>query len=146
MFDFAYFVNSMYNGSTVAIDNSQARSPLGFRVHLQTRYVKLSTNISTGMYDLQDSSYQFFQRLDTTGYVIPSENEWVKAAYYSPRAAGNGTHYYYYPTVSNTPPTAALDGQSETDREQRRQCHPGEPGARRGLLQLQPVGQLAAAL
>jgi Repeat of unknown function (DUF5648) len=106
MFDFAYFVNSMYNGSTVAIDNSHAKSPLGFPVHLQTRYVTLSTNISTGMYDLQDSSYQFFQRLNTTGYVIPSENEWVKAAYYSPRATGNGTHYYYYPTVSNTPPTA----------------------------------------
>jgi hypothetical protein len=106
MFDFAYFVNSMYNGTTVAIDNRQARSPLGFHVHLQTRFVKLSTNISTGMYDLQDSSYQFFQRLDTTGYVVPSENEWVKAAYYSPLATGNGTHYFYYPTVSNTPPTA----------------------------------------
>ena len=106
MFDFAYFVNSMYNGSTVAIDNRQARSPLGFPVHLQTRYVRLSPNISTGMYDLQDSSYPFFQRLNTTGYVIPSENEWVKAAYYSPLATGNGTHYYYYPTVSNTPPSS----------------------------------------
>ena len=105
LFDFAYFVNSMYNGTTVAIDNSQGKSPLGFHVHLQTRYVNLSTDISTGMYDLEDSSYPFFQRLNTTGYVIPSENEWVKAAYYSPLATGNGTHYYYYPTVSNTPPT-----------------------------------------
>ena len=79
-------------------------------MHLQTRYVKLSTDISTGMYDLQDSSYPYFQRLDTSGYVIPSENEWVKAAYYSPIATGNGTHYYYYPTVSNTPPTALHTG------------------------------------
>ncbi len=106
MFDFAYFDNSLYNGTTVAIDNSQGKSPLGFRVHLQTRYVNLSTNISTGMYDLEDSSYPFFQRLSTSGYVVPSENEWVKAAYYSPLPTGNGTHYYYYPTVSNSPPTS----------------------------------------
>jgi hypothetical protein len=104
LFDFAYFVNSMYNGTTVAIDNSQGKSPLGFRVHLQTRYVNLSTNISTGAYDLQESDPSF-QRLSISGYVIPSENEWVKAAYYSPFATGNGTHYYYYPTVSNKPPT-----------------------------------------
>ena len=115
LFDFAYFVNSLYNGSTVAVDNERAKSPLGMHVHLQTRYVKLSTNISTGMYDLQDSSYPFFQRLDTSGYVIPSENEWVKAAYYSPFATGNGTNYYYYPTVSNTPPTALQTAKPQPD-------------------------------
>ncbi|MDB5353475.1 MAG: hypothetical protein JWN86_4722 [Planctomycetota bacterium] len=107
---FAYFANSLYNGSTVAVDNHRGKSPLGFRVHLQTRYVNLSTNISTGIYNLQDSSYPLFQRLDTSGYVIPSENEWIKAAYYSPRATGNGTNYYYYPTVSNSPPTSLQTG------------------------------------
>ncbi|QEH38776.1 hypothetical protein OJF2_73820 [Aquisphaera giovannonii] len=106
LIQFAYFDNSLYNGSTVAIDNSRGRSPLGYRVHQQTRYVSLSTNISTGMYDLSNSSYPYFSRMSTSGYVIPSENEWVKAAYYSPRHTGNGTHYYYYPTVSNKPPTA----------------------------------------
>src|SRR5262249_36860007 len=30
LLDFAYFVNSLYNGSTVAIDNRQGTSPLGF--------------------------------------------------------------------------------------------------------------------
>ncbi len=54
MLDFAYFDNSLYNGTIVAVDSRQATSPLGFPVHLQTRYVTLSTNISTGMYDLQD--------------------------------------------------------------------------------------------
>jgi hypothetical protein len=106
LFDFAYFVNSLYNGSTVAMDNARAKSPVRIEVHLQTRYVKLSTEITTGMYDLQDSSYPFFERLNTSGYVIPSEDEWVKAAYYSPFPTGNGTHYYYYPTTSNNPPTA----------------------------------------
>ena len=105
LFDFAYFVNSLYNGTTVGVANKQAKSPVGTRVHLQTRYVKLSTDISTGMYDLQDANYPFFSRLDKSGFVIPSENEWVKAAYYTPRGAGNGTNYYYYPTVSNNPPT-----------------------------------------
>jgi hypothetical protein len=105
LFHFAYFANSLYNGTTVAIDDGRGRSPLGYPVRLQTRYVNLSTTISTGMYDLQDSSYAFFHRLNTSGYVIPSENEWVKAAYYSPSPTGNGTHYYYYPTVSNSPPT-----------------------------------------
>ena len=81
MFDFAYSANSLYNGTTVAIDNSSGKSPLGYRVKLQSRYVNLSTDISTGMYDLDDSSYPFFQRLSTSGYEIPSENEWVKAAY-----------------------------------------------------------------
>jgi hypothetical protein len=112
MFDFAYFTNSLYNGTTVAINNHRGTGPLGNHVHLQTRYVKLSANISTGMYDLQDSSYPFFQRLNTSGYVIPSENEWVKAAYYSPFATGNGTHYYYYPTVSDSPPTSLQTGGS----------------------------------
>ena len=105
LLDFAYFVNSLYNGSTVAVYNRQVRSPLGFRVHVQERRVNLSTNISTGMYNLADPNFAFFHRLDTSGYVIPSENEWVKAAYYSPFSAGNGTNYYYYPTASNTPPT-----------------------------------------
>lgn len=105
MFQFAYFTNSLYNGTTTAIDNHRARSPLGFPVVTQTRYVSLSTNISTGMYDLKGPGYLFFNRTGSSGYVIPSENEWVKAAYFSPRFTGNGTHYYYYPTVSNVPPT-----------------------------------------
>jgi hypothetical protein len=106
LFDFAYFDNSLYNGTTVAIDNSTATSPLGFTVQVQTRYISLSTNITTGMYDMADASYLFFQRQDLTGYVIPSDNEWVKAAYYTPTSTGNGTQYFYYPTNSNSPPNA----------------------------------------
>ena len=37
-------------------------------------------------------------------YVIPSENEWYKAAYYN---ASNGT-YWLYPTQSNTAPSNVL--------------------------------------
>jgi hypothetical protein len=113
MFHFAYFANSLYNGETAAIDNHRGRSPIDGRpVKLQTRFVNLSTQITTGMYDLGDSSTPFFHRLDTSGYVIPSQNEWIKAAYYSPRVTSNGTHYYYYPTISNSPPTPLQTGGS----------------------------------
>jgi len=107
MFDFAYFANSLYNGRTVAIDNSQGTSPLGYSVHLQSRYVSLSPTITTGMYDLDNTQYPYFQRQSNTGYVIPSENEWVKAACFSPlpNGAGNGTDYFYYTTATNKAPT-----------------------------------------
>ncbi len=39
-------------------------------------------------------------------YVLPSENEWYKAAYYNP----TGTNYFLYPTGSNTAPTAVASG------------------------------------
>jgi len=39
-------------------------------------------------------------------YVLPSENEWYKAAFYS----GSGTTYYDYATGSDTIPTAVVSG------------------------------------
>jgi hypothetical protein len=39
-------------------------------------------------------------------YVLPSEHEWYKAAYYS----GSGTTYFDYPTGSDTIPTAVASG------------------------------------
>ncbi len=39
-------------------------------------------------------------------YVLPSVDEWYKAAYYDPVAG----IYYDYPTASNTPPTAVASG------------------------------------
>jgi formylglycine-generating enzyme required for sulfatase activity len=39
-------------------------------------------------------------------YFLPSENEWVKAAYYNPA----GFNYFLYATASSTPPTAVASG------------------------------------
>ena len=39
-------------------------------------------------------------------YFLPSEDEWYKAAYYSPAQ----TSYYIYPTASDNPPQAVLAG------------------------------------
>jgi len=39
-------------------------------------------------------------------YFLPSENEWYKAAYYNP----GGSNYFFYPTASDTAPTAVASG------------------------------------
>ena len=41
-------------------------------------------------------------------YVIPSENEWYKAAYYDPALNGGAGGYWLYPTRSNTAPINTL--------------------------------------
>lgn len=45
-------------------------------------------------------------RVAGTTWVIPTENEWYKAAYYDPTASGT-TNYWLYPTRSDSAPTAA---------------------------------------
>jgi sulfatase modifying factor 1 len=39
-------------------------------------------------------------------WMIPSEDEWYKAAYYDPNLGDGEVAYWDYPTQSNTPPTA----------------------------------------
>jgi formylglycine-generating enzyme required for sulfatase activity len=39
-------------------------------------------------------------------YFLPNDNEWVKAAYYSPA----GSSYFLYPTASDSAPTAVASG------------------------------------
>jgi formylglycine-generating enzyme len=43
-------------------------------------------------------------------YYIPDLNEWYKAAYYDPNAAGGAGAYWDYATGSNTAPTAVAGG------------------------------------
>ncbi len=43
-------------------------------------------------------------------YVLPSNDEWFKAAYYDPSLNGGGGGYWDQGTGSNTPPTAVLSG------------------------------------
>ena len=55
-------------------------------------------------------------------YVIPSENEWYKAAYFNP---SNGT-YWTYPTQSNSTPSNVLSatGTNNANFLVQRQCTP----------------------
>jgi formylglycine-generating enzyme len=43
----------------------------------------------------------------TPHWVVPSEDEWYKAAYYDPNKPG-GVGYWLYPTRSDTPPSSVL--------------------------------------
>ena len=58
----------------------------------------------TGSYTLNGSNPTNVSRNTNATWVIPTENEWYKAAYY------NGSTYYQYPFSSSTPPTSAMPG------------------------------------
>ncbi len=59
--------------------------------------MQLSTKTGRGMYDLHDDQDSGATRAAKTGFVVPSQDEWIKAAYYDP--TGGGTNgYWKYPT------------------------------------------------
>jgi formylglycine-generating enzyme required for sulfatase activity len=49
-----------------------------------------------------------------TVWVLPSENEWYKAAYYDPKKAG-GAGYWVYPAKSDSEPSANLNSDAPSD-------------------------------
>lgn len=85
----ARFVNSLYNGRLIS---ERAGSSGGFSY--VTYQVRLSARTERGMYDLARPNTT---RAHDSGFVVPSQDEWIKAAYYDPR--GGGTYSYWkYPT------------------------------------------------
>ncbi|MBB6419682.1 hypothetical protein [Streptomyces sp. AK010] len=85
----ARFVNSLYNGRLIS-----KRSSGNGRFDYVTYQVRLSARTERGMYDLARPKTT---RTHRTGFVLPSQDEWIKAAYYDPR--GGGTYSYWkYPT------------------------------------------------
>jgi hypothetical protein len=97
----ARFDNSLYNGQVLAKTKS---SENGFSY--VTYRVRLSPNTEKGMYDMTKREAT---RSHKVGFVVPSQNEWIKAAYYDP--SGGGTFSYWrYPTGPlNAPAQATLD-------------------------------------
>lgn len=95
----ARFANSLSNGKVLSRDTSSAD---GFEV--TTYRVRLSHETESGMYDMSDPSAE---RGASTGFVIPSNDEWIKAGHFDP--AGGGTlGYWQYPTGPTDAPNAAL--------------------------------------
>ena len=85
----ARFANSVENGKVLA----RGAVTVG-RYRFVSYRIKLSPVTTTGMYDLNK---RYATRSKASGFVIPSQNEWVKAAYFDP--AGRGLmHYWKYPT------------------------------------------------
>lgn len=96
----ARFVNSLYNGRLLS---KRERTNGGFEYI--TYRVRLSPQTGEGMYDL---SRRRATRSHPAGFVIPSQDEWIKAAYYDP--SGGGTFSYWkYPT------NPGVFGDGETD-------------------------------
>ena len=85
-FDAARFANWLYNG--------------------QPHGAEGMTTTETGSYSLDGENPTNVMRNSNATWVIPTENEWYKAAYYNPASST----YYQYPFSSNTVPTSAPSG------------------------------------
>lgn len=85
----ARFDNSVYNGEVLSQKTS---TEAGFDV--TTYRVRLSPQTETGMYDMHEPATT---RKSKSGFVIPSDNEWLKAAYFDPEGGGRFS-YWQYPT------------------------------------------------
>jgi hypothetical protein len=104
----ARFANSLDNGKVLS---RKKGSVAGFPT--VTYRVRLSRNTETGMYDMAKRAPE---RTKESGFVIPSQDEWIKAAYYDPNGGGKYS-YWEYPTNpgafgeedKEAPAQAALD-------------------------------------
>ena len=85
----ARFVNSLTNGKVLS---RRVRRSGGFS--FVTFTVRLSRQTERGMYDLARPNAT---RDRKRGFVVPSQNEWIKAAYFDPRGGGTFS-YWKYPT------------------------------------------------
>lgn len=95
----ARFVNSLYNGR---VFSRRASAEGGFRY--VTYRVRLSRRTESGMYEMTDRKAT---RSHKTGFVVPSQDEWIKAAYFDPNGGGKYS-YWKYPTNA---------GEFETENE-----------------------------
>ena len=88
----ARFTNSLYNGRLLSKRSSSAG---GF--DYVTYRVRMSPQSGRGMYDLRRNKRTGATRAHAKGFVVPSQDEWIKSAYYDP--TGGGTYSYWkYPT------------------------------------------------
>jgi hypothetical protein len=88
----ARFINSLYNGQLLS---KRPSSDGGFRY--VTYKVRLSAKTESGMYKLSGGRVNGPGRSQKSGFVVPSQDEWIKAAYFDP--SGGGTYSFWkYPT------------------------------------------------
>jgi formylglycine-generating enzyme required for sulfatase activity len=85
----ARFVNSLYNGRLL----SKHASVEGAFRYVAYR-VRLSRTTEHGMYEMTQRAAT---RSHKSGFVVPSQDEWIKAAYFDPSGGGKYS-YWKYPT------------------------------------------------
>ena len=97
----ARFANALTNGDVLS---KKAVESDGFTV--TTYRVRLGSRVDSGMYNLKNRAAT---RAKKSGFVIPSQDEWIKAAYYD--TSGGGTvSYWKYPTNPGTFGEGESDG------------------------------------
>jgi sulfatase modifying factor 1 len=111
---------------TYAVKEGMGKKPVNFVTwETAVRYANWLTNggakgdTETGSYTIKDGKvtvpdHAALAAGKTTKWVLPSENEWYKAAYYDPRKAGGGG-YWLYPARSDDVPAANLNSNAPTE-------------------------------
>jgi hypothetical protein len=94
----ARFDNSVANGKVLSKKTSTVGSG-NEEFKYVTYKVQLSRKTGTGMYDMHKRAPV---RSKESGFVIPSQNEWIKAAYFD-RTGGGTYSYWWYPTNVGSP-------------------------------------------
>jgi hypothetical protein len=94
----ARFDNSVANGKVLSKTES-TRGSGNEEFKYVTYKVRLSRRTGTGMYDMHTRAPV---RTEESGFVIPSQNEWIKAAYYD-RTGGGTFSYWWWPTNVGSP-------------------------------------------
>ena len=86
----ARFANSLYNGKLLAKQSAHRRP-------LQLHHLPGAALAPDRARDVRHAQARRRRAPAKTGFVIPSQDEWIKAAYYDPK--GGGTYSYWkYPT------------------------------------------------
>ena len=99
----ARFANAVENGDLLS-----KRTAVEGGVEVISYRVRLSRRTEQGMYDMRRDRRAGPTRAKGAGFVIPSQDEWIKAAYFDPNGGGTNS-YWKYPTNAGT------FGSGETD-------------------------------
>ncbi len=88
--------------------NTSTGSPPAYKFGLQPGDVGYHSNQNLLLWDVSDPGYDANNRFRNrrARYVLPSDDEWHKAAYYNPSSGA----YFDYPTGSNVAPTGVASG------------------------------------
>lgn len=90
----ARFANALHNGRLLSKRTGFVTTVSGTRLTRTTYTVRLSPQTETGMYALRNRKAT---RSARSGFMVSSQNEWIKAAYFDPRGGGKFS-YWDYPT------------------------------------------------
>ena len=111
---------------TYAVKEGMGKKPVNYVTWEScVRYANWLTNgqgkgdTETGSYTIKDGTvtvpdHAALAAGKTVKWVLPSENEWYKAAYYDPNKSG-GAGYWRYPVKSDTAPEANLNTNAPSD-------------------------------